>query len=136
MKDEVDIDINRDFPYLVKNNECMRTIGARVVNELFISHLFSLSLTLHGGTESLTYPFGSPNHLVDSKPIPTNYIKDKNGKVIGSEYKIGSTKIDYGDSLGKGDESPDLKAESCISIINQQLQKMLQKNLEKFTNMK
>ena len=110
----MNIDINRDFPYMVKNTECMRTIGARVVNELFISHLFSLSLTLHGGTESLTYPFGSPNHLLESKPIPVNYIRDKNGKVISSEYKNGSFKIDNRNQIGKGDESPDMTAESSI----------------------
>ncbi len=66
------IDINRDFPYLVPNEKCMQTIGARLVNELYISHLFSLALTLHGGTESLTYPFGSPNHLIENSDESTS----------------------------------------------------------------
>lgn len=66
-------DINRDFPYMVKNDKCMETIGARLVNELYISHIFSLALTLHGGTESLTYPYGAPNHIAfqNGKQIST-----------------------------------------------------------------
>ena len=68
-------DINRDFPYLVDKDKCMETIGARVVNELFLKHIFSLSLSLHGGTESLTYPFGVPNHIENNKKsIPIKYI--------------------------------------------------------------
>jgi hypothetical protein len=54
-------DVNRDFPYL--NSNCMRSISARVVNELFLNHIFSLAFTIHGGTESLTYPWGAPNHF-------------------------------------------------------------------------
>jgi hypothetical protein len=77
-------DINRDFPYLVEPNSCMETIGARVVNELFINHVFSLALSLHGGTESLTYPYGTPNHMKNNKnapKIPMHYKKSK-GKLI------------------------------------------------------
>lgn len=63
IKDNYSRDINRDFPYLVNPSECMTTVAGRVVNELYINHLFQLALTLHGGTESLTYPYGAPNHL-------------------------------------------------------------------------
>ncbi len=68
-------DINRDFPYLVNKPFCMETIGARVVNELFINHVFLLALSLHGGTESLTYPYGTPNHMnIPNIPkIPMQY---------------------------------------------------------------
>ena len=74
-------DINRYFPYLVKEDQCMQTIGARVVNELYMKHLFSLALTLHGGTESLTYSYGAPNHVVKSPKIPMNY-EQIDGKLI------------------------------------------------------
>ena len=67
-------DINRDFPYLVNPQQCMETIGARLVNELYLNHLFLLALSLHGGTESLTYPFGVPNHIIGNKNvIPMTY---------------------------------------------------------------
>jgi hypothetical protein len=60
----------------------METMGARVVNELFINHLFSLALSLHGGTESLTYPYGTPNHLENTQvpKIPMKY-QEKNGEI-------------------------------------------------------
>ena len=76
-------DINRDFPYLVEETKCMQTIGARVVNELYLKHLFSLALTLHGGTESMSYSYGAPNHLVGVPKVPMNY-KVVNGKVEGT----------------------------------------------------
>lgn len=71
-------DINRDFPYLVKPEECMQTIGARVVNEIFIKYSPVLSLSLHGGSESLTYPYGTPNHLKNSPKIKLNYTLSNN----------------------------------------------------------
>ncbi len=74
-------DINRDFPYLVEQSRCMQTIGARVINELFINHVFSLALTLHGGVESLTYPYGAPNHIEGgTNPIEMNYVKSESNK--------------------------------------------------------
>ena len=59
----------------------METIGARLVNELYINHLFSLALSLHGGTESLTFPYGTPNHTTrpDLPKIPMKYFQ-KDGK--------------------------------------------------------
>lgn len=66
----------------------METIGARVVNELYLSHLFSLALSLHGGTESLTYPFGVPNHIVgNNNIIPMNYVK-KGQKYIAKKLAM------------------------------------------------
>lgn len=74
-------DINRDFPYLTDDKSCMESIGARLVNELFIDHTFSLALSLHGGTESLTYPYGTPNHLktdtIPKIPFRINSSSDK-----------------------------------------------------------
>ena len=110
-------DINRDFPYLVKETSCMETIGARVVNELYINHLFSIALSLHGGTESLTYPYGTPNHMKNShvEKIPMNY-KIVNGKIksepgksaekFASKYKTGS--FDY--LTGQSTNPPDLNS--------------------------
>jgi hypothetical protein len=107
-------DINRDFPYLVKPEECMETIGARLVNELFISHLFSLALTLHGGTESLTYPFGSPNHLKTNEKQDFKLKRERSGFISSSQNEDdlnGSVKTE-------STESPDLSATSCMLYYN------------------
>jgi hypothetical protein len=62
-------DINRDFPILVNPKNCMVTVGARVINEILIRHMFILTFSLHAGDESLTYPYGTPNHML---PRPKN----------------------------------------------------------------
>jgi hypothetical protein len=117
-------DINRDFPYLVAKNKCMTTIGARVVNELFISHLFSLALTLHGGTESFTYPYGAPNHIEGNQnKIPIQYTyenKDKKNLKIIKSLKTDimvekyQNSFSYGNA-GKSTEAPDFSAVDSIA---------------------
>eukprot|EP00923_Selenidium_pygospionis_P055285 GHVN01096385.1.p1 GENE.GHVN01096385.1~~GHVN01096385.1.p1 ORF type:complete len:1213 (+),score=232.61 GHVN01096385.1:264-3902(+) len=59
---ENQIDPNRDFPYLKKPNECMETIMARAVNELFRERLFQMAVTFHGGMTVLSYEWGSYDH--------------------------------------------------------------------------
>ena len=50
------VDPNRDFPYDITNgHECMKTIAARSVNELFRDHIFQVSITFHGGMEIIAY---------------------------------------------------------------------------------
>ena len=63
-REERFIDPNRDFPYMRGPQECMQTITARVVNELFRTHLFRLAITFHGGTKSISYEWGTPNHKI------------------------------------------------------------------------
>ena len=41
----------------------MQSIASRVVYRLFADNLFVSSITFHGGTNSITYPWGSNNHL-------------------------------------------------------------------------
>jgi hypothetical protein len=112
-------DINRDFPYLTKHEGCMETIGARVINELYISHLFSVALSLHGGTESFTYPYGTPNHIQKNPltpKIPMQYTIE-NGKAVkatpynnsfaqAKKYHSGT----YEMVVGKSTEPPDANA--------------------------
>jgi|LauGreDrversion4_2_1035121.scaffolds.fasta_scaffold193259_1 hypothetical protein len=57
-------DINRDFPYNNDPSKCMNTIAARVIYKLFVNNLFVTSITFHGGTNSITYPWGSLNHIL------------------------------------------------------------------------
>lgn len=57
-------DINRDFPYnQLENSQCMNTIASRVVYKLFQSNIFVSAITFHGGTNVISYPWGSKNHL-------------------------------------------------------------------------
>lgn len=89
-------DINRDFPYLTEPQTCMETIGARLVNELYINHIFSLALSLHGGTESLTYPYGTPNHVKNAEipKIPSKYeMKEGTYKLSNAEELRDAVKI-------------------------------------------
>lgn len=41
----------------------MNTITARTINEVFIHNLIKISISLHAGTSSFTYAYGTPNHL-------------------------------------------------------------------------
>jgi len=41
----------------------MQTIAGRTVYRLFAENLIVSSITFHGGTNSITYPWGSMNHL-------------------------------------------------------------------------
>jgi len=55
-------DPNRDFPYNTGNSPCMDTIAARVVAEIYRTQMIRISVTLHGGTESISRPWGATNH--------------------------------------------------------------------------
>jgi hypothetical protein len=70
MREENNIDPNRDFPYMKEPQHCMQTITARALNELWRSHLFQLAITYHGGMRAIAYEWGAPNHAVpwDSSP--------------------------------------------------------------------
>ena len=62
VREENDVDPNRDFPWGVQSNECMRTTAARAINELYRDHLFRLAITFHGGMRAIAYEWGSPNY--------------------------------------------------------------------------
>jgi hypothetical protein len=120
--DKTHKDINRDFPYLTKPESCMETIGARVVNELYLNHLFSLSLSMHGGTESLTYPYGTPNHINNKKaPKLNRFYKNVNGKMVIEQtpeamkiiQRLKKGKYDY--LRGKSTNPPDYNAVKNIA---------------------
>jgi hypothetical protein len=44
----------------------MNTIGARVIYKLFRDNLFVSAITFHSGTNVISYPWGSNNHLIGS----------------------------------------------------------------------
>lgn len=103
----------------------METIGARVINELYINHLFSVALTLHGGTESLTYAYGTPNHLVDNEipKVPMDYFLE-DGKAINPTPHADSLlkaeifrERSYDLVYGKSSEPPDAVALKSMKNI-------------------
>lgn len=61
-------DINRDFPYNSDPADCMNTIAGRTLYKLFAENLFVSSITFHGGTNSITYPWGSNNRISKTNP--------------------------------------------------------------------
>ena len=59
-------DPNRDFPYYnskdkIKN--CMNTLSARTINEIFNEFIISGCITFHGGDNVLSYPWGNYVHI-------------------------------------------------------------------------
>jgi len=65
VESKVHIDPNRDFPFdLTDYSKCMQTVAARTVNELFISQLFQLAFTFHGGINVIGYVWGAPRHMI------------------------------------------------------------------------
>ncbi len=88
------MDPNRDFGYDLQDKECMKTSTARLVNELFNDHLFLLSITFHGGTRAIGYPWGAPNHMKDfnSTEAPDFTASDKIASAVLG-YSLADLKI-------------------------------------------
>ena len=57
------MDINRDFPYNQSTDFCLNTIAARTIFKIFQQNLIVSAITFHGGANSITYPWGSLNHI-------------------------------------------------------------------------
>jgi hypothetical protein len=99
---------------LVRKNECMQTISARTINEIFSNNLIRLSISIHGGTSSLTYSYGTPNHIQNLNEKFKLPIKSKgNFKEVLEDYYSG--KLD--ESREKSTISPDDKALAGRKII-------------------
>ena len=70
-------DINRDFPYNQKSpKDCLNTIAGRVVYSIMTRNYLQATLTFHGGTNVLGYPWGSYNRSHYDKASPTGYDGD------------------------------------------------------------
>lgn len=75
-------DINRDFPYnTARSEDCLNTIAGRVVYQIFAKNNILASLTFHGGTNVIGYPWGSYNHAsfnVQKKTYKSDIAPDHN----------------------------------------------------------
>ena len=65
-RDENGIDPNRDFPYDQSPTNCMQTIAARSINELYRARLLQLVITFHGGMQAIGYNWGAFNYYTGS----------------------------------------------------------------------
>ena len=61
-REELGVDPNRDFAFDTAAPNCMRTIAARALNELWRESLFSFAVTFHGGDNLLAFPWGDTRH--------------------------------------------------------------------------
>jgi len=69
-REEKGEDPNRDFPYndhYGDNKSCMKTITARVIAEIYKAQMIRISVTIHGGIETISRSWGSPNHAKPGK---------------------------------------------------------------------
>ena len=64
-RNELRNDPNRDFPFQQHPSQCMTTIAARSINELFRRNLVQLAITFHGGMEAVGYVWGDFAHQRD-----------------------------------------------------------------------
>lgn len=62
MQNTTRIDPNRDFAFDQHPLSCMRTVAARVINELMRERLFRVMITFHGGTNVIGYEWGDTQH--------------------------------------------------------------------------
>ena len=87
------IDPNRDFPYNQAPSQCMKSITARTINELFLENLFQMSMTYHGGIENITFEWGASgvpgNNRVSPDDVAQRILADKMSIYAGELYSSG-----------------------------------------------
>mmetsp|Transcript_62860 Transcript_62860/g.147947 ORF Transcript_62860/g.147947 Transcript_62860/m.147947 type:complete len:498 (+) Transcript_62860:346-1839(+) len=95
-------DPNRDFAWDQNPHACMTTIAGQSINEVWRRHIFQLSLTFHGGTHLISYPWGDFLHCckrdeytapdMTGMEILTEHLQKYVGQFSGGErmYRIGA----------------------------------------------
>ena len=87
-------DPNRDFPYDNGSSECLQTVSARVVHRIFYNYdTISLGITFHGGTQSISYPWGSFSHVGQeaTDELTLSTVANALSRIAGEHtYKVGS----------------------------------------------
>lgn len=102
-------DPNRDFPYFKggfeSTKDCMQTVAARTVNELFREYMFIQAITFHGGLNAIGYGWGNYIHSNGraSKPCPDCTAGKTIGQIIqrysSSQNKNGINDYFLGDMV-------------------------------------
>lgn len=86
-REEAGVDPNRDFPFdNVDPKDCMRSVAARTINEVFRDHLFQLAVTFHGGMEAVAYEWGAPSYQTAKSKRSASAPDHTSQKSISSTY--------------------------------------------------
>ena len=82
VREENNVDPNRDFPYDHGDSACLESLTARVIRHIFYHYTnIKSGITFHGGEQSITYPWGSYSHAGQHAP------DDKTLKAIATELQ-------------------------------------------------
>lgn len=68
---DLNVDPNRDFAFDQTPAGCMRSVAARVINELVRERLFRILITFHGGTNVIGYEWGDTQHCTAKSRVVT-----------------------------------------------------------------
>jgi hypothetical protein len=98
VREDAGIDPNRDFPYDVDPSTTLGSTTAKIIFSLFQYYgNVQSGITFHAGTQSITYPWGSYNHLSHVAPddaalaATAALMQAVSGKTDGSStYPIGT----------------------------------------------
>lgn len=65
-RNEGNVDPGRDFPVATMENDCMKSVASRTINELFRLHMFQMAISFHDGDGALRwswrrYPASAPD---------------------------------------------------------------------------
>ena len=91
------VDPNRDFPYYNSKKEiqnCMETLSARTINEIFNEFIIEGGITFHAGTSVLGYPWGNFVHI-NKKVTPYKSTESPDNKAF---YDIGKAMVTFSSS--------------------------------------
>jgi Zinc carboxypeptidase len=65
-REEGEVDVNRDFPFdVLDSRDCMRSVAARSLNELFRDDQFQMAVTFHAGMEMIGFQWGAESYMND-----------------------------------------------------------------------
>lgn len=94
------IDPNRDFAFDREDQDCMNTITARAINEIWRDHMFQLALTFHSGVRMIGYMWGDITNG-DNFTSPDQYAQASIAAALsayaGTFDEISNPSPDYGD---------------------------------------
>jgi hypothetical protein len=99
-REENGIDPNRDFPYNHKDaHNCMKTIAARSINDLWVTHAFQVAITYHAGQESISSTWGGYNHPAPNDIPPDDVCQMsliQQMSIYGDTFESSNKRYNYG----------------------------------------
>ncbi len=80
------VDVNRDFGYLRKDENCLMSTTAKMFHALMMQSMLQVVVTFHGGMQAIGYEWGSPNHAGNLKAEQSP--DDLANRVIGGSMQV------------------------------------------------